>query len=436
MDEFHDSNVNTDVWIQAEEGALTDSSGETGADLGRKILHFLKLYWENRRTALVIIGTGAALSVAYTLSLPNIYVSTASLMPPGNSSPYSSMLGMLTGSSSAASIGSEALGLESPGETMLGILQSRNVQNAMIARFDLMRYYGSRFIENARRTLKANTTIDQDRKSGIITISVTDTNAQFASKLAQGYIGELNRVMTENSTSAARRERIFLEGRLTEVKRDLDESSKALSQFSSKSKAFDIQTQAKSMVDAELHMQGELAEGRSQLAALRQTYSEDNYRVKAVAARNAELEREIDSLSGFSKKGGTTANTTAGAYPSAVELPSLGLTYYDLSRKVHVDEEVWQSLTKQYEIARVQEAKEVPTIQVLDEPNVPNVKYGPSRSIIVIACTFISFLLSVGAVLALSKWESMDAQVEPKKAIMKAIGRTFRFRRSNKPIEA
>jgi uncharacterized protein involved in exopolysaccharide biosynthesis len=433
MDEFHDSDVNTAVWIQADESGPVDRSEESGNDLGLKILHFVKLYWKKRKLASAIVGTGMVLSVVYALLLHNIYTSTTTLMPPDNSSPYSSMLGMLTGSS-AASLGSEALGLATPGDLILSVLGSRTVKDAMIARFDLMNYYKARLIEDARKSLEDSTTIDQDRKSGVITIKVNDKSAQFACKLAQGYIVELNRVMTENSTSSARRQRIFLEGRLKEINRDLGESSKALSQFSTRSKTFDIPTQAKSMVDAELKLEADLAEGRSELAALRQTYSADNYRVKAAEARNAELEREINSLSGLSKGAGTAAGTSA--YPSIGELPTLGVTYYDLERRVRVDQEVWETLTKQYEMARVQEAKEIPTIQVLDAPNAPNKKSAPTRRVIVLVCTFLSFLISFVTVLVYTKWEDMDAEAEFKKTMIQVFGRIFRRRRSAKQFES
>ena len=427
MNEFVDSQINTEDWIEADVSEPSDMSEESGGSLGLKLIHFMKLYWKKRRLAFAIIVAGFVISVVVAVLRPNIYKSTTTLMPPDNSSPYSAMLGMLAGgSSTSASLGSEAFGLSSPGELIVAILQSRTAQDSLIAQFDLMHYYKARVIEDARKALDSNTKIDQDRKSGVISVSVSDRNAQFASKLAQGYVTELNRIMTENSTSAARRERIFLEERLKNVKIDLENSSKALSQFSTKNKAFDIQGQAKSMVDAELKLESDLEEGRSQLAALLQSFSEDNYRVKALRARNAELEREINALSGSSKGNGTSASSSTGAYPSAGELPALGVTYYDLERRVKVDEELWVTLTKQYEMARVQEAKEIPTIQVLDAANVPNVKSAPIRRVIVLFATFLSFLLSCIVVFAVSKWEDLDEQSEPKKLFARTLAKVRR----------
>jgi uncharacterized protein involved in exopolysaccharide biosynthesis len=321
-----------------------------------------------------------------------------------------------------ARIGSEALGLSVPGELFVGILQSRSVSDSLITRFNLLQYYNAHLMEDARRSLAANTKIESDRKSGIISISFTANNPILASNIAHQYVVELNRVVNESSASSARRERIFLETRLKDVKQELDDSAKALSQFSTKSRTIDMPTQAKSMVDAGLKLQGELIESRSELAALRQTYSEDNSRVRAVEARNAELQRQMNELDGLNRKSGASDETDKSGYPSAIELPSLGLTYYDLDRKMRVDEALWEALTKQYETAKVEEAAETPTVRVLDTANVPERKSGPHRSMILMVGGLLSLLAACASVLALSIWEGMAPEDEPKKLICETAG--------------
>jgi uncharacterized protein involved in exopolysaccharide biosynthesis len=427
MDDPQNSEVESAVWAQADESEPTESVEDAEGDIGEKIRQFLLLYWKKRILACCIIVAGAVLSIAYSLSLPNIFTSTTSLMPQDNSSPYSAMLGMVSGSSAAASMGSEALGISTPSELQVSILESRTVRDSMIAQLGLMKHYNVYVIEDARRALANNTRIEQDRKSGIITIAITDTNAEFAAKIAQGYVTELNRVLTDNSTSAARRERIFLEERLKGVKRDLDESSLTLSKFATKSKTLDIPSQARSMVEASFRLQGVLAEGESQLAGLRQTYSEDNYRVKALEARNAELHRQLSEMGGGSAESVAAGKRTS-VYPTVSELPTLGVTYGDLERRFRVDEVLWETLTRQYESARVQEAKEIPTIHVLDPANIPSRKSAPRRSTIVSAATFISFLLSCVFVFLLSRWQEMDENSEPKKLMARAIAMATRIR--------
>ncbi len=287
-----------------------------------------------------------------------------------------------------------ALGLETPGELFISILKSRNVQDGLINRLDLAHYYNTHSIEDTRRALAGDTEIEEDRKSGVITISVTAANPVFASNIAQGYVEELNRVVTDSTTSAARRERIFLEGRVNDVKQKLDESAKELSRFSAKSGAIDMPSQTRSMVDEGLRLQAELIDGRSQLAALRQNYSEDNSRVRALEAHNAELQRQLDKMGGLSQKSGANGDANRAPYPSADELPVLALTYYDLERKVSVEEALWEALTKQYEAAKVEEAEEIPAVRVLDVANVPERKSGPSRRSIVEAGAMLSLVVA------------------------------------------
>lgn len=290
-------------------------------------------------------------------------------------------------------------------------------------RFDLVRYYKVHFVEDARKHLAADSHIVENTKTGIISVSVTAKNPVLASNIAQGYVAELDRVVTNNSTSAARRERIFLEERLKEIKKDLDDSAKALSQFSTKNKTIDVPSQGKAMVESGLKLQDQLVAARSELAGLRQSFSEDNVRIRAAHARIAELQRQINMMMGSTEDHKLDVNDSP--YPSVSELPGLGLTYFDLERRVRVEEVVWDALTRQYETARVQEAKEIPTVRVLDVANLPQRKSGPARRAIVMLGAMLSLFVACILVLAPSFWDGMDAQDERKKLVTEIAGTTL-----------
>lgn len=396
--------------------------------LSLKVTRFLRLCWQRRRMVFGILVVGISISLAKAKLEHNRYTSTTTFIPPDSSSSFSNLMGMMGSSSSAASFGSQMLGLETPGELYLSVLQSRNVLDSLINRFDLAHYYDAHLMVEARNALEGDTVTALDRKSGVITISVTVKDPVLAANIAQGYVAELNRVLTEASNSSARRERIFLEGRVKDVKQQLDETSKALSQFSTRSGAIDIPNQARSMVDAGLRLQTELISGRSQLAAMRQTYSEDNPRVRALEAGNAELERQINAMGGLNQSSGSNPDSKNSTYPSAKELPALGLTYYDLERKVQVQQALWEALTRQYEVAKVEEAEQTPSARVLDVADVPEKKSGPARSLIVMIGAVLSLLVACIAVVAQALWEAMDPQEEPKKLILD-IAHTFTDRR-------
>jgi uncharacterized protein involved in exopolysaccharide biosynthesis len=361
----------------------------------------------------------------YAFILPVTYTSTTTLMPPESASSNSNLMSMLSAAGPVASACSAMLGAKTSGAQFVGVLRSRTVQESLVRRFDLADYYKARFVEDACNRLAAHTSVLEDQKSGIITISVTAGNPVLAANIAQGYVEELDRVVTSNSTSAARRERIFLEGRLKELKQDLDNSAKVLSQFSTKNKTIDMPSQAKSMMDAGLKLQQELATARSELAGLRQAYSEDNVRVRTANARVEELQRQMDKITGLSRASGSRINSGDSDYPSLEALPALGLTYADLDRKVLVEEALWEALSKQYEAAKVQEAKEIPTVRVLDSADLPQRKTSPARTAIVILGVMASLFLACTFVISANAWKNMKDQDERKKLVNEIVNDTL-----------
>src|SRR5208282_761028 len=261
------------------------------------------------------------------------------------------------------------------GALFVGILSSRTVRDRLIQQFDLRRVYGGSKIEDARERLAEHTSLSEDRKSGIITIGVSDHDPERAAAMAQAYVSELDRLVAEVSTSSARRERIFLDERLHDVKGDLDAAAKNFSEFASKNTAIDIPAQGKAMVEAAATLQGQLIAAQSELSGLQQVYTANNVRVRSLQARVNELRQQLDKLGG--------AKGDNSLYPSIRKLPILGVTYADLYRQTKIQETVYELLTQQYELAKVEEAKEIPAVKVLDAAIVPTRKSFPPRMVIV-----------------------------------------------------
>jgi len=302
------------------------------------------------------------------------------------------------------------------------------MKESLVERFDLKNYYEERLLEDACKDLDGDTHILENPKNGQISITVLAKSPVLASKIAQGYVDELDHLVELDSTSEARRERIFLEGRLKELKQDLDDSSKALSQFATENTALDVASQGKAMIDSSLRLQAELASARSAEAGLQQEYSEDNVRVRAANARIEELQRQLNIINGQSGKGALRADIDQSGLPSISALPSLGANYEDLARRVKVDEAVWENLTKQYEMAKVQEAKEIPVVRVLDRANIPERRTSPVRRAIVMSGAMLSFLIACISVNVAFYWETMDVEDERKKLVLDAVHVAVKFR--------
>ena len=383
----------------------------------------LRLLWARRRLLVRITAVGVLVSLVYAFTRPLGFTSTTTVMPPDSFSSNAVNLAAVAGP--AAGLGSTLLGIKTPSAMFVGILESRTIQEHLVSRFDLVDVFKVRRPEDACTRLVANTSIAEDAKSGIITVSVRAPTAVLAARLAAAYVEELDHTVTHATSSSARRERIFLEQRLEQIKADLDASGETLSQFSSKNETFDLTTQAKAMIEAGLKLETDLMAARGELAGLRQVYSADSLRVRTVNARIAELERERDKLSG--QAGGATGGSGDVDYPTLRQLPALGLTSADLTRRVKVEEALWETLTKQYEMAKVQEAKEIPTVRVLDAANVPQRRSAPVRSTILILGTILSLLAAAVAVIARSVWENMDAEDERKQLARELISPAVEF---------
>ena len=354
--------------------------------------------WQRRRTVLTVTAIGAVITLGVAFLIPNEYISTAELMPPEQQSVSStSSLSALSGAGlMVAGAGASLLNQRTPGATAIGILTSRTAQDDIIKRFNLLQVYGDDYYFDARKTLGRRISFAEDKKSGIIAITVMDHDRERARDMAQAYVEELDKLGNNISTSSARREREFLENRLKDVKASLDASAHRLSDFSSRNATLDMEKQGEATVEAAGKLEGELIVAESDLSALRATYTDDNARVRQMRGRVDELRRQVRKAGGMGEKADGQDLAADQMIPSIRKLPILGLTYYDLYRQVTTEEVVYELLSKQYEMARVQEAKEIPTVKVLDAPDLPEWKSAPHRAVLVLLGAFFSFLGSLG----------------------------------------
>lgn len=374
----------------------------------------LALWWRHRRFLWRVLWITALLSTAVAFIIPKRYKSVAKLVVPDNQA-NSTMAGMIskaagTGGSALGIDPSSLLGLKTPGAFYTAVLESRTVQDRLVEKFDLRAHYSKKYYQDARKKLDRVTDVEEEKKSGVITLSVTDWDPNFAAMLARSYIEEMNRVAADLNTSAAHREREFLEARLKSAKQDLDLASLQLSEFSSRHTMMDVEQQSRSMMDAVARLQGELIGSESELKGLEQIYSEDNVRVRTLRARVAELQAQMKKMVGSYTAPAQVGDIQSGSdYPSIRTLPALGYRYQELYRQAKIQETIFDFLTQQYEMARVEEAKELPVVRVMDEPNVPEKKNSPIRSLVVGLSVFVALVLACWWVVEKEKWDRLPS---------------------------
>jgi len=361
--------------------------------------------WRERRFIAKAFAMGLLVAAVLSLIIPPKYEATTRIMPPEGQgiSGLAAMLAAAGGSNAGPLVGgivSDAMGIKTSGALYTGVLRSSTVQDALIDRFKLRQAYGVSYEKDARERLAENTDVSEDRKSGIISITVTDRSRHRATDMANAYVDNLNSLTAQLNTSSAHRERLFIEDRLKTAKQDLDAAAADLSAFSSKNLTLDVQEQSKAMVEGAASLAGELIAAESELSGLEQIYARNNFRVRSLQARITELKHKLSQMRGTGTESADQSDPNAGEYgPSLAQLPSLGVKYYDLYRRAKIQETVFEILTKQYELAKIEEAKELPTIKVLDQAQLPETKSSPKRRLLTMIGALLAAMLAAVYVL-------------------------------------
>lgn len=359
----------------------------------------LSVLWRRRAFLLRFTGISFAASIVIALLIPRMYTSQARIMPPesanSNSSLLAALAGRTVGSDSLGGLAAALMGNHASGALFMDLLRSGTVTGKIVDRFNLRSEYGKKYNVDAGKVLLKRTAIAQDKKSGVLTIAVRDRSPARARDMAQAYLDELNAIVTSTSASPAHQERLFLEHRLVAARDDLSRAQHTLSDFSSTHAAIDLREQTRATVESQARVQGEIIATQAQLRSLQQVYGDQNVRVRGTQARIASLRRELGSLGGSSDQPASSDGTDpAQSYLPLRQVPRLAVPYADLVREVHVQETVFDLLTQQYEMARIQEAKDIPAVNVIDPPGIPEKKSFPPRALLTVAFTCAAFCLA------------------------------------------
>lgn len=393
-----------------------------------------RVLWGRRKLLLRVLIASVPLSVCIVMLIPKQYDSAARIMPPDTQSPGASMLAALAArAGSLGTLGTMAGGLLGARPTtalFMSLLQSGTVSGRLIERFHLQAVYHKRYAMDAAKTLAKRTKISDDKRSGVITIEVQDRDPVRARDIAQGYLDELNRLVIQTNNSSAHQERVFIEQRLQSVTADLERAQKDLGEYSSRNNTVDLKEQTRAMVDAGARVEAAMVMEQSTLNSLRQVYGDQNIRVREAEVRVATLRRELDKVAGTSARdadGGSTVARETGdeLYPPLRQLPKLAVPYADLYRRVRVQETLYELLTQQYETARIDEAKDVPAVAVIDRPGVPEKKSFPPRALLVLVLIMTGLLVTAGLILVSQRLSEFPGDNDLR-VLLQEIRRTVR----------
>lgn len=316
-----------------------------------------------------------------TLLIPDRYTARAQVLPPESQSGSSALLGQL-GSLAGIAGGN----LKNPNDTYIGILNSRTVADSVIARFKLAEIYKKKTSTDVRVELKNASTI-MSSKENVIMIDVTDEDPRLAANLANGYVDELQKMTATVAVTEASRRRLFFENQLQKSKNDLVQAELALRKVQETTGLIKLNEQAEGAIKAAASLKAEIAAKEVALGALRTFATKNNPDYQRAQSELVGLRAQLTKVESGANAGGGDISVAIRA------VPELGLEYARSLREVKYQETLFELFSKQFELAKVDEAKQGSLVQVLDIAVAPDKKSGPKRMILVLLSGIVAALL-------------------------------------------
>ena len=356
------------------------------ADDEISLLDILIVLAKHKKLILGLPFLAAILAAGISLLMPNWYTATTKILPPQQSqSSAAAMLGQLGALAGGAG---QALGIKNPNDTFVAMLKSRTVADNLIQKFGLKSVYDAKLMIYARKELASNTKIASG-KDGVITIDVDDKDPKRAADMATAYVEQLRDLTLHLAVGEAGQRRLFFETQLKKSKDDLARAEVDLKQFQQKTGLIDPRGQAGLTVSAAASLRAQITAREVQLAAMRTFATEQNPEM-------LRTQEELSSLRSEMARMEKNSSTDKGDVLTPVgKAPEVGLEYIRKYRDVKYYETLFELLAKQYEIARIDEAKDATVIQVLDHAVEPEKKSKPKRALITILTALVAGFLAL-----------------------------------------
>jgi uncharacterized protein involved in exopolysaccharide biosynthesis len=368
---------------------LTVHAPELEEDQGADLIDRLTVLSEHKGFIFKFTFFASMVAAIIAFLLPKTYEASTKIMPPQQNP--SAAVALLSQLGPLANLASKDFGLRNPSEIYVDLLRSRVIADDLIQRFSLMQVYQDKEIMDARKKLEGATEIDMAR-DGMISVIVDDHDAQRAADLANAYIEELQKLSQTLAVTEAGRRRLFFEHEVEKAGEDLARAEQALKETQQKTGIIHLDSQAKAMIESLTYLQAQLTAKEAEVEAMRSFATPEN--PEYVRAR-----QEVESLRAELAKVQSGQGGTSLADVSTRSIPEAGLEYVRRLRDLRYHESLWEALTKQYEIARIDEAKDATVIQVLDKAVPPHRKSRPHRLLIVALTAFFALFAACGLVL-------------------------------------
>jgi len=383
-----------------ERKATADTTGPSEISL----LEILTVLAERKQIIFRITAAFAIVAAVVAFVLPKWYTATVTLLPPQQNSSLgsalASQLGNLGGLAALAG-GGGGLSLKNPNDMYIGMLKSRTVEDAMVQKFGLMQEYHERYPSDARKVFEHHATVDGNAKDGLIHISVEDHDANRAAVLANGYVDQFRNLSEHLAISEASQRRLFFEQQLEQAKDNLANAEEALKETEQKTGLIQLDSQARALIESAAQLRAQIAAKEVQIESMRTFATGEN-------AQFVQAQQELDGLRAqLAKLGGASENGDGGLLVPKGRVPEAGLEYLRKLRDVKYYETIFDILARQFEAAKLDEAKQGAVIQVVDAAVPPDKRSSPPRTRIVVGATVAGLLAGILLALFLAVFNGM-----------------------------
>jgi uncharacterized protein involved in exopolysaccharide biosynthesis len=336
------------------------------------------VFAKHRKKILSVPIAVAIATAAISFALPNVYRASTKLLPPQQAqSSASALLSQLGG---VASLAAGAAGLKNPTDVYLGMLRSRTVADRLVDKHQLKKVYGTDSQEKVRAELGADTSITSG-KDGLISIEVDSKDPKLAATLANAYVAELLTLTRTLAVTEASQRRLFFQGQLEQAKNNLAKAEMALKGAIDVGGVISVDAESRTVVETVAKLRAQVSAREVELNAMRSFVTPDHPEFRRVSEELNSLRNELAKLENGRGNAASVQPTGKG-----------GLENIQLLRDLKYHQMLYELLAKQFEAARLDEAKDPAVIQVLDPALEPERKVGPKRALLVILSALASLV--------------------------------------------
>ena len=387
------------------------------------LLDYWRIIWKRRKVVIYVFLISVVSTAIISLIITPIYQAKATLMPVESSQGrFSAALGALQNIPFIGGAVGGALG-KTATDKLVNILNSRTVAEDVVKKLDLVKIIFKKqwdrekgawktdkppTLQDTLQVLQKELVKVADDRKGLISISVEYEDPKLAAEIANEYTVVLQKFLNENTISLAKRNRIFLEKQLAVTKADLQTSEEELRSYQTNKKIMALDAQSEGAVKALAELKAQIIAREVQLGAMREYATKENPDVKRVEDELREFRVQLKRLETGSKNPGS--DESIGAIITLKDAPTVGLGYARLKRDVLIQQKVFELLTQQYELAKIEEAKDDITFQVIDQAVTPEKKIKPKRALTVLLAGVVSLFLGVFLVFFLEYIENQKAR--------------------------